>query len=143
MKKPRPKIQPSRNASPRPARLSASHTRKEKETMRRGVKSIGGSAPAARAPINAANAKRRQPARRVVQAAQRSRGARGPAARKTKGSAAMVTPSRGLGLGIGGHRRQAANSKPLDAPWVGIQHFELDARRVPDDLAALRNAAGE
>src|SRR5262245_20848952 len=39
--------------------------------------------------------------------------------------------------------RQVADAQALDAPGIGIQHFEDDAGRVSDSLAAGGNTAGQ
>src|SRR6185312_10712914 len=102
----------------------------------KGGAPIGENGAAARAPSNNAAPWRRQPARPAVHIAARCNGASGPAARN-------ATPAGVSDIGVGRRRRQAAHAHALDAPGIRVEHFELEAGGMLEDLAAARHPAGE
>src|SRR5258708_275356 len=119
---------------------AASQMRPLNETTISGTMSTGGRAAAASTPSRKAMPRRRQPASSLVQAAKRWTGPSvAPAWKATLRGASAI--------GFGGRLRrrgggQSTYAQALDAPRIGVQHLELDAGRMLDELAAAWHAPG-
>src|SRR6516162_4237985 len=107
--------------------------------MSKGLISTGGSVATAVTPNREASRERGHRDNPATSRAKRessewNRDSGRTGAKETLGTSRVSAPRR---------RRRAAHAETLNPAWIGIEHFELDPRRVGDYLSAFWDTTGE